>query len=87
MNKNMKRLNLQCWYDKREYTYLVPLGSNAKIRVACPYCYKKATIDLNPHRRPLRDIYKTTGDAETVMGEYYDFPPVIKTEPIEEPTS
>lgn len=84
MNKNKKRLNLKCWNDGQEYSFLVPLGSTAKLIVECPYCRKKATIDLNPYRQPLRGVYKMTGDAETAIGDQYVFPSLILTQPLEE---
>ena len=32
-----KRVLFKCWYDQREFTWLVPLDSKAKIIVVCPF--------------------------------------------------
>ena len=84
MNKNKKRLNLKCWNDGQEYSFLVPLGSTAKLIVECPYCRKKATIDLNPYRQPVRGTYLGSDSEASAVGEQYVFPSLIETEPFEE---
>ena len=81
---NKRRLNLQCWYDQRQYTYLVPLDSRAKLIVECPYCRNKASIDLNPFRKPHRETYRGGDEGADSLGERFDFPDVIPTEAVEE---
>jgi hypothetical protein len=80
---NKQRLNLQCWYDDREYTYLVPLDSKAKIIVECPYCHRQASIDLDPIRKPYKATYKGGEMGESALGDLFDFSQVILTEALE----
>ena len=86
---NKKRLTLlcsnkECPKGDRQYIYLVPLDSTAKLIVECPYCRTKATVDLDPYRKPHQETYKSL-DADVVsLGEKFDFPDVIPTKALEE---
>jgi hypothetical protein len=73
MDNNKKRLNLRCAHDpSHEYSYLVDLGSTAKLTVECPFCRKKATLDLAPYRKPYDE---TQRDGHALpLGEPYIFP-------------
>ena len=77
-----RRLTLQCHYDQRTYTHLVPLDYKAKIIVECPYCHHKGTVDLAPYRKPYRDIERGGRDG-AALGEHFVFPDAIPTKPVE----
>ena len=86
---NKKRLTLlcsnkKCPKDDRQYTYLVPIDSKAKLIVECPYCRTKATVDLDPYRKPYQETFRGGEGGADSLGERFDFPDVIPTEALEE---
>jgi hypothetical protein len=81
---NLKCSNRDCPKDDRQYTYLVPLDSTAKVIVECPYCRTKGTVDLDPYRKPQQEIFRGGEGESASLGERFDFPDVIPTEALEE---
>jgi hypothetical protein len=76
--------NKECPKDDRQYSYLVPLDSSAKVIVECPYCRTKGTVDLDPYRKPHQEIFRGGEGESASLGERFDFPDVIPTEALEE---
>ena len=78
-----KRVAFTCWYDQREFTWLVSLDSKAKLIVVCPFCEKEAEVDLNPYRESYVEVQR--GGSEVVTQPVYQFPDVpIPTRPVGE---
>jgi len=78
-----KRLEFKCWNCEKTYSLLREIGEgNPILWVACPFCHKKAMVDLDPFRKPIDTIYRKDSPQNITVGEMvYDLPDILPTQP------
>lgn len=79
--KKLPRLKFKCWNCHRNYT-LMPsqMTKEQELIVPCPFCGAEAVVKLEPFKKKIIPVNKSTNDDEQAVGYEYVFPDVIPTE-------
>lgn len=73
------RLEFECWNCKRSYSLLREVEGKPKLNVACPFCGKEGTADLNPYQNDIVEAFKSASPTQKSFGTTLNFPQVIPT--------
>jgi transcription elongation factor Elf1 len=74
-------LKFKCWKCERDYSLTLELKGKPVLNVACPFCEAEAVVELDPFRPTVDTIYRNRSSEKKTIGEEWDFPDVIPTEP------
>jgi len=53
-----RRLKLQCWNCSKTYFENLAITNQQEIIVRCPYCRVEAVVNLQPHRKHLKTVFR-----------------------------
>ena len=58
------RFTFECWKCKRPYTLVREIEGHPVLSVQCPYCFSKGTVNLDPHRERIVQLFRS-GEPHT----------------------
>jgi DNA-directed RNA polymerase subunit RPC12/RpoP len=79
-----KRLTFKCWNCQKTYSLLREVEGKPKLAVACPYCRKDGTVDLDPYRQDKVELFREDKSEKTNLGSTLQLPKVVPTSPPED---
>jgi hypothetical protein len=84
-----KRIKLNCWHCKRNYTLLKRLNvdEQPKLLLECPFCEREGVVDLAPYRSDVVEVFKNIRDVtqdDGKVGQTLDLPETLPTTKPEE---